>query len=516
MSDPLDSPLVTAYSFTRRVFIMAAVVLGSTLYSTTLLVASGMLPQMQGSMGATADEIAWSTTFNILATAIVTPMAGFLVTNFGRRRVMLVAVGGFTVVTYLSGQAESLETLILWRIMQGALGAPVVPISNALVLDCFPRRNAGIVSSIFGMTAVVLGPVIGPTLGGFLAEAYSWRYAFYMIVPAGAAAFVALWFVMPKEAPGAGTRLDWVGFLSLALALGCLQMVLSRGQRLDWYDSTEIVLETVLAVLAFYLFIAHSATADRPFLSPRLLRDRNYTLGLVLVLIYGMLNFTPLVLLPPLLQTYLNYPDSTIGMIVAARGLGGTVGFLAAMYIGRFDPRIGMTMGFGLLTLSGIWLMELDLNVGPRDLVMNSLVQGLATGVVWVPLSVMAFSTLESRLMSEGMAVFHLLRNIGSSLFISLSFAMVIRSTGANYSRMTEMVTPYNRALSLPETMGAWTMETMPGLSRLAREINRQAAMIGYLNAFSLYTVTSAGAIALVWLARRRRQIIAKPPSEAK
>ncbi len=507
--DPTDSPLVARYSFSRRVCIMAAVVLGSTLYSTTLLVASAMLPQMQGSLASTADEIAWSTTFNILATAIVTPTAGFLVSNFGRRRVMLFAVGGFTIVTYLCGQAESLETLVLWRVMQGGLGAPVVPISNALVLDCFPRRNAGVVSSIFGMSAVVLGPVIGPTLGGILAETYSWRYAFYMIVPAGMAGFLALWFVLPKESPGAGTRLDWLGFLSLSLALGCLQLVLSRGQRLDWFESVEIILETGLAAVAFYVFVSHSATAQRPFLSPRLLRDRNYALGLVLVLTYGMLNFTPLVLLPPLLQTHVGYPDSIIGLIVAFRGIGGTIGFFAAMFIGRLDPRIGMTIGFGLLAVSGIWLMEVDLNIGIADLLMNSLVQGLATGVVWVPLSVMAFSTLDQRFMSEGMAVFHLLRNIGSSLFISLAFAMVVQSTGANYSRMTEFISPYTRALNLPWVMGAWTTETLPGLARLAREINRQAALIGYLNAFSLYTVTSAAAIAVVWLVRPKRTVVA-------
>ena len=506
---PADSPLVTQYSFSRRVCIMAAVVLGSTLYSTTLLIASAMLPQMQGSMAATADEIAWSTTFNILATAICTPMAGFFVANFGRRNVLLAAVGGFTIVTYLCGQAESLETLVLWRILQGALGAPVVPISNALVLDCFPRRQAGVVSSIFGMTAVVLGPVIGPTIGGFLAEAYSWRYAFYMIVPAGAAGFVALWVVMPREPPGAGTRLDWLGFTTLALALGCLQLVLSRGQRLDWYESSEIVLETMLAVGAAYLFVVHSATAERPFLSPRLLKDRNYALGLVLVLIYGMLNFTPLVLLPPLLQTYIGYPDGIIGTIVAARGLGGVIGFFSAIFIGRLDPRIGMTIGFALLSLSGVWLVEIDLNIGVGDLLLNAFVQGMAAGIVWVPLSVMAFSTLDGRLLAEGMAVFHLLRNIGSSLFISLAFALVVQSTGANYSRLTELVTPYSPAMNLPWVMGSWTVDTIPGLARLAKEINRQAAMIGYLNAFGLYTATSMAAIALVWLARRKRAVVA-------
>lgn len=501
-----DSPLVTALPFSRRVMIMAAVVLGSTLYSTTLLIASAMLPQMQGSMAATADEIAWTTTFNILATAIVTPMSGFLVANFGRRRVMLGSVGGFTVVTWLCGSAESLETLVLWRILQGGLGAPVVPISNALVLDCFPRRQAGIVSSIFGMTVVVLGPVIGPTVGGMLAEAYSWRYAFYMIVPAGAVAFCALFLVLPKEAPGATARLDWVGFFSLSLAIGCVQLVLSRGQRLDWFESNEIILATVVAALAFHVFLVHSLTVQRPFLNLKLLLDRNYALGLALVFTYGMLNFTPMVLLPPLLQSYAGFPDSVIGEIVGFRGVGGTIGFFAAMFIGRLDPRIGMTLGFGLLALSGIWLMQIDLNVSRNELLLNSTVQGMATGIVWVPLSVMAFSTLDHRFTGEAMAVFHLMRNIGSSLFISLAFAQVVQSSTANYARMTEMISPYSRSLSLPWVMGQWTAETTAGLARLSREITRQAGMIGYLNAFSVYTATAAAAMLAVWLVRGRRR----------
>ena len=508
MSDsiPADSPLVTSLSFSRRVMIMIAVVLGTTLYSTTLLVASSMLPQMQGSMAATADEIAWTTTFNILATAIVTPMTGWLVASFGRRRVMLYGVGGFTIATYLCGQAETLGTLILWRVLQGGIGAPLTPLSNALVLDCFPRRQAGLVSSLFGMSAVVLGPVIGPTLGGYLAEAYSWRYAFYMIVPAGMVAWVALFIVMPKDLPGATTRLDWTGFLSLSVAIGCVQLVLSRGQRVDWFESNEIIAEAVMAAIAFYVFVAHSMTASRPFLNLRLLLDRNYALGLVLVFTYGMLNFTPLVLLPGLLQAHAGFPDNVIGQIVGFRGIGGTMGFFAAMFIGRVDPRLGLTVGFGLLGLSGVWLMEIDLNVSAHELLVNSVVQGMATGIVWVPLSVMAFSTLEQRFMAEGMAVFHLLRNLGSSLFISIAVAQIIQSTSANYSRMSEVVSPYNRVLDMPWVMGSWTVETVPGIARLAKEINRQAAMIGYLNAFSLYTATSFAAILLVWLIPRRRR----------
>jgi len=499
-----DSEHEDLLPFPRRVMILAAVVLGSTLYATTLLVASTLLPQMQGSFAATPDEIAWTTTFNILATAIVTPMTCFLVDRFGRRRVMVFCVTGFTIATWLCGQAESLETIVLWRIIQGGIGAPVVPLSNAIVLDSFPRRQAGIVSSIYGMT-VVLGPVIGPAFGGVLAETYNWRWAFYMIVPAGALAAVALHFALPPDRPGTRTPLDWTGFLLLATAIACVQLVLSRGQRLDWFDSPEIIIEATLAVVAFYAFVTHCLTTEKPFLNLRLLLNRNYALGLTLVFIYGMVNFTPIVLLPTLLQQHAGYPDSIIGIIVGYRGIGGVIGFGLTLLIGRWDPRIGMTIGFGLLVVSGLWLMSLDLNAGVDLLLANSVLQGVAVGIIWVPLTVMTFGTLDSRHTPEAMSVFHLLRNIGSSLFISLSVTEIVRSTTMNYSRMTEMISPFNPALAWPQVMGGWDMETPQGLARLSREIERQAAMIGHLNAFGLYMAVSAAAIIFVLLARRQK-----------
>ncbi|MCB4823682.1 DHA2 family efflux MFS transporter permease subunit [Roseicella aerolata] len=488
--------------------ILASVVLGSTLYATTLLVASTLLPQMQGSMAATPDEIAWTTTFNILATAIVTPTSGFLAARFGRRRVMLFSVIGSTAATWLCGQAESLEALVLWRILQGGIGAPVVPLANAIVLDSFPRRQAGLVSSIFGMT-VVLGPVIGPVFGGMLAETYNWRWAFYMIVPAGAVAAFCLHLTLPPDRPGTRLPLDWTGFLALSVCIACVQLVFSRGQRLDWFESPEIIIETGIAALAFYVFLAHSLTTERPFLNLRLLLDRNYALGLILVFIHGMVNFTPIVLLPTLLQGYAGYPDSIIGQIVGYRGIGGVIGFGSTLLIGRLDPRIGMSIGFGLLVLSGLWLMRLDLNVDVDTLLLNAVLQGVAVGVIWVPLTVLTFRTLDARHTAEAMALFHLLRNIGSSLFISLSVTTIVRSTTMNYSRMTELISPYNRALSVPELMGGWSTETLQGLARLSKEIDRQAAMIGYVNAFGLYMAASAAAILFVLLARGPRRAAA-------
>jgi DHA2 family multidrug resistance protein len=484
-------------SLTRRCLILAAVVMGATLYATTLLVASTLLPQMQGSLAATADEIAWTTTFNILATAIVTPMTGWLVARSGRRKVMLFCVAGFTVATYLVGQAESLETVVLWRIVQGGIGAPVIPLANAIVLDSFPRKQAGLVSSIFGMT-VVLGPVIGPVFGGQLAEAYGWRWAFYMIVPAGVLATFALWATLPEDESSKPVPLDWTGFLALTVAISCVQLILSRGQRLDWYESNEIIIETLIAALAFYVFIAHSLTAKQPFLNLRLLLDRNYAIGLLLVFIYGMVNFTPIVLLPSLLQQYAGYPDSVIGEIVGFRGIGGTIGFALTFLIGRWDPRIGMAIGFAAMVAAGLWLMSFDLNVSEEALLWNAVLQGISVGIIWVPLTVLTFKTLDREHLPEAMAMFHLLRNIGSSLFISLSVAEIIRSGAMNYSRMTEMISPYNRTLQLPGSMGGFGMETVPELAKMSSEIARQAAMIGYVNGFGLFTAASAVAIVLV------------------
>ncbi|MBM3621728.1 MAG: DHA2 family efflux MFS transporter permease subunit [Alphaproteobacteria bacterium] len=492
-----------SFSLGRRVMILIMVVLGSTLYATTLLIASSLLPQMQGTMSATQDEISWAMTFNILATAVMTPMTGWLVARFGRRETMTWAVLLFTVTTLLCGMAESLESLILWRVLQGGLGAPVIPLSQTIVLDAFPKRQHGLVTSIFGM-AVVIGPVIGPTVGGMLSELYSWRWAFYMVVPVGVLSYVGLRLTLPPDQPGGRVALDWTGFLSLAVAIACVQLVLARGQRLDWFDSGEIIIETFVAIVAFWIFLAHSLTAPKPFLNPRLLLDRNYAIGLVLVLIYGMLNFTPMVLLPPLLQQHAGFPDQLIGEVIAARGVGATIGFFLAIFVGRMDPRIGLIGGFGLLAASGFWLMHIDLNVDMGTLLANSVVQGIAIGVVWVPLTLVTFSTTSAANLAEGTAVYHLLRNIGSSFFISICVAEIVRSTGANYGRLVELVNPYNKTLALPWVTGAWDVTTLQGLARLSKEINRQAAMIGYINAFGLFTLCSAMAIPMILLIGRR------------
>jgi len=505
VADALPLPTADTYSVGRRVLILVMVVLGSTLYATTLLIASTLLPQMQGTMSATQDEIAWAMTFNILATAVMTPMTGWLAARFGRRETMIWSVFCFTLTTLMCGLSDSLEALVTWRVLQGALGAPVIPLSQTILLDAFPKRQQGFVTSVFGM-AVVIGPVIGPTVGGLLSELYNWRWAFYMIVPVGFLSFVGLRLTLPADKPIGRTSLDWTGFLSLSTAIAGVQLVLSRGQRLDWFDSPEIMIEAFVAALAFWVFVSHSLTAEKPFLNLRLLLNRNYALGLVLVLIYGMLNFTPMVLLPPLLQQHAGFPDALIGEIIAARGVGATLGFFSAIFLGRFDPRVGMIAGFLLQAISGAWLMSIDLNVDTHTLMLNSLCQGVAIGTIWVPLTLVTFSTVSSADLAEGTAVYHLLRNIGSSFFISICVAEIVRASSTNYAYMTEWITHYSRVLALPWVMGGWDADSVGGLARLSKEINRQAAMLGYINAFGFYTLSSALAIPLILLFGRSRR----------
>ena len=492
---------ITAEALTplRRMLILVSVVLATTLYSTTILIVSTVLPQMQGTFSATTDEVSWVVTFNILATAVATPLTGWLAGRFGIRTVMIWSVLGFTVATLMCGFAHSLESLVFWRVLQGAMGAPSTPLAQSILMNTFPRRQHGMAMGLFGF-GVVIGPVIGPVLGGYMAEEFSWRYAFYALFPVGMIGVLCLRLFLPPDQSRLPRRLDWTGFLALSVSLAATQLVLSRGQRLDWFDSTEIRLEALIAAVAFWVFAVHTLTTRHPFLEPRHLLNRNYAIGLLLVTIYGMLNFTPIVLLPPLLKAHANFPDSLVGEIVASRGVGGCIGFLIGGVVTRLDPRVSMTFGFSMLLAAGLWLMTMDLNVQPYMLAANAALQGLGAGVLWVPLTVATFSNVANSDRAETSAVFHLLRNLGSSFFISACVTEIVRSTGVNYSRMVEGISLYNPSLSLPWVMGAWDVNSLAGLQKLANEISRQSAMIAHLNVFGMFSLACALTLPLILL----------------
>ncbi|MEZ5816884.1 MAG: DHA2 family efflux MFS transporter permease subunit [Hyphomicrobiaceae bacterium] len=504
MAAELDQP-VLVLPFARRLFVLLTVVVASASFNAATFSVAAVLPQVQGALSATQDEIAWAVTFYILATAVCMPMTGWLVARFGRGNVQFWSLVGFTASTVMCGLATSLEGLVIWRLVQGATGAPLQPLGQSVLLDVFPRRQHGLVIAIFGTTNTI-GPVLGPTFAGYLAEAFSWRWGFFMIVPFATAATIAARFALPEENRQRSRSLDWIGFLSLSIAIASAQFVLSRGQRLDWFESTEIVIEVSVAALALYVFLVHSATANQPYISPRLVLDKNYVIGICLIVIFGMLNFTPMVLLPPMMQNQLGFPDGLIGFVVSWRGAGVLTGSFTSIFAQRLDPRVGMVAGFSLQILSGLWLMHLNLNASLFALCANAWLQGTAVGLIWTPIVTTAFRSLDHTLRAEGIAVMHLMRSIGSSFFISVSVTQILRATSANYERLTESVTPYNKSLALPGTMGSWTIDTAEGMARIAKEISRQAAMIGYTNAFVMYTLASCIAIPLVLMLGGRRK----------
>ena len=487
-----------------RVLVLATCTAVTFLYSMSLTAVNVSLPQIQGALSATPDQLAWVITSNLVATAVMTPLTGWLAVRFGERRLCLACVGAFAAASAACGLSGSIETLVAWRTVQGAAGAPLVPMSQAIVLASYPRERHGAVISVFGV-ASVMGPVVGPVLGGALAEAYDWRMVFYMMVPFAAVAFGAVWlFIRDPQAPQP-VRLDWTGFLMLSAALAGLQLMLDRGERADWFDSGEIIAYGVLAAVALYAFVVHSATAEQPFLRPALLRDRNFTIGLVLIFVFGMLNFTPMSLLPPLLQGVSGYPDSVIGFVLGARGLGTLVAFFLMIFASRFDPRAMIALGFLLQAFAGWQLTQLDMNPSAEGVFWPMALQGLGVGVLWVPITMVSFSTLGPEHVSEGSAVFHMVRNIGSSVHISLSIALAVHMTRTGYAELAERVTPYSPAASMPWINGAWNLEDLRGLSGVAREMARQATMLGYLDAFVFFIATSLVVLPLVLLIRDKR-----------
>jgi DHA2 family multidrug resistance protein len=488
----------------HRAWVLATCTAVTFLYSMSLTAVNVSLPQIQGALSATQDQIAWVITANLVATAVMTPLTGWLAARFGTRLVCLGCVAGFVAASAACGLAGSIETLVVWRTLQGAAGAPLVPMSQATVLASYPRERHGAVISIFGV-ASVLGPVVGPVLGGALAEAYDWRAVFYMMVPFGLAALAACWlFIRDRQAPQA-VRLDWTGFLMLSAALAGAQLMLDRGERAGWFSSAEIVAWAALAALGLYLFIAHTLTASRPFLDPRLLRERNFALGLVLILVFGMLNFTPMTMLPPMLQGVAGYPDSVIGWVLGARGIGTMVGFSIMIYASRLDPRWMIGLGFLLQAVAGWQLAQLDPGFGVHDVFWPMALQGLGVGLLWVPITMVAFSQMEGERLAEGTAVYHMLRNIGSSVHISLSTTLVVHMTQATHSELSPNISRYNEALSLPWVRGTLDLGDPQSLAAIQTEIARQSSMIGYLDSFWAFSATALVVLPLILLVRWKR-----------
>lgn len=487
-----------------KVLVLITMACACMLYALTLTIVNVALPQMQGAFSATTEEISWVVTLNVVATAVVTPLTGSLVAWFGQRRLLILCLSGFTFASLACAMATSLEAVLFFRIIQGAFGAPVVPLSQAIVLQVWPKEEYGKANGYLGMS-VVIGPAIGPSIGGWLAEEYNWRFVFLMIVPFSLLALAGVMRWIREGGKTALPRFDYLGFLLFSVAIVALQLVLDRGEREDWLQSGTIVALLIVMCAAFAMFVANSACVDRPFVRPVLLKNQNFVVGLFLVFVYGAVNFTPLVLLPQLLQGYRGYPDTLIGLVLAMRGVGMIAGFFVAARMGKMDPRIGLVLGTLAIGTSG-WMMSLyDLNVGFWALVWPSILQGIGCGLMWVPLSMVSFSTLDRALLPDATSLFHLIRNMGTSLYVAASVFVLVRTSKVRYAEMVEGVGPFDERLKFPEVVGSGGVQWMDSLGLIAGEAWRQSALIGFSNCFLLYALTCFATLPVLVFVKIRR-----------
>jgi len=483
-------------------FILATATFVTMLYAMNVTIASIALSDMRGAMGATQDQISWVVTGNIVATAIFTPFAGWLTSRIQIRTILIFSVLGFIISSIFCGLSNSLEEIVFFRVAQGVFGAPLPPLSQTLVLAAFPIKQRSLAMAIWGM-GTILGPVIAPTIGGYLGELLDWRWIFYTLVPFGFCALFAVIAVVPKKPVTGGLSLDWIGFLALACSVAALQIMFDRGERNSWFESSETIIECGVAMLGFYIFIFHSLTSKRPFINLTIFKDRNYTVGLILIFFFGMLNFVPMVIFPPLLQELRGYPQSVIGLILGIRGIGTFLGFFIIAFTGRVDPRIIIFFGFFIQAISGLYMSTFDINMSFSNIAWASLVQGLGVGLTWPPVSVICFATLSNKYHGEATAMFHLIRNIGSSFFISVSVAIVLHMGQVNFEEIGSMVSIWNQGINfnnLEKSLDALSV------TKLTNELNRQSLMVGYIDAFKVYSWVGFLSIPLIFLIRIKKE----------
>lgn len=478
-------------------------------------IANVALPYMQGGLAATADQITWVLTSYITAAAILTAPVGFLAGRFGRRAVFLGSVGGFTLASVLCGAAQSLPQMVAFRLLQGAFGAALVPLSQSTMLDIYPPAQRGSAMAIWGM-GVMVGPILGPTLGGWLTESWNWRWVFYVNLPFGILAFLGLWLFLPKEDHARGHGFDWFGFGVLALGIGALQIMLDRGELLNWFGSTEIIVEAVLAGLGIYLFIVHMATAERPFIPPPIFANRNFVAGLGIMFAVGAILLATSALLAPYLQTLGDYPVFTAGLALAPRGLGTMAAmFMAGRLASRFDPRKVMCVGVLMLAWT-LWEMtRWTPDVSMTTLVTATIVQGMGLGFVFIPLNLVAFATLDPKLRTDGTSLISLMRNLGSAIGISAMAAMLTRNTQVVHADLAMHVSPLNRAFDLPAVHRWWDPATAQGAALLNAEVTRQASIIAYADDFWLLMVLALSMLLMLPLMKRPPKAAAADPAHA-
>ncbi len=476
---------------TNRTAITVCVILATLMQALDTTIANVALPYMQGSVSASQDQIDWVLTSYIVAAAIMTPPTGFLAGRFGIKRLFLVSVAGFTIASMLCGMAQSLVEIVLFRILQGLFGAALVPLSQTVLFNINSKERQGSAMALWGV-AVMAGPVLGPVLGGWLTEAYSWRYVFYINLPIGALAFLGMTTFLKETPRNATTNLDWFGFGTLSLAIGAMQVALDRGEEKDWFGSGEIIIEAVIAVSALYLFLVNTFTAREPFVRPALFRDRNFTAGILFVAVVGLTYYASLALQPPYLQNLMNYPIVTAGLVLGPRGVGTMAAMMVVgRLVGLVDTRILLGTGLGLTAWSFYAMTGWTPDVSQTTIILVGVIQGIGLGFIFVPLSTVTLSTLSNEQRAEGAGLYSLSRNIGSSIGISVVNSLLTQNTQVNHADIVQHVTAVNRIFADPGTARFWNPFTAAGRAALDAMITQQAQIIAYIDDYKLLMIAT-------------------------
>ena len=477
-------------------WILITCTLVTTLYGTNLTIANVSLPQIQGALSASPDHLSWVVTSNLIATAVTIPLAGWIANRFGRRRSMIWGVTGFAIATLMCGLSTSLAELILWRVLQSAFCSPLAAIAQSVVIDEFTGERRAKATSIY-MMGVGIPATVAPIISGYVCEELSWSWVFFILLPvAFLALFGLLKSIKPDPPSPRNITLDWIGFISLAVMIACIQLVLDRGEREEWLSSGEILLECFLIIIFGWIFFSHSLTAKLPLFDLRLFLERNFALGIGIHCIFGMLFVTPMVLIPSMLQQLTEVPDFTVGILISLRFIATAIAMLIMVFFAsQWHPKFLLLLGFGLHTYAGIQMATFDMNTSIFEMAWALSITGLGVGFLWVPMTIVTFSNLDPKRSVEGAMMWNFMRSIGSSFYISLSFIVIFHTQKINYATLVQWINPYINHLKSDFLKG-----DQASLISAVGEISQQATNISYINSFNFFLWTSLLAYPLIML----------------
>jgi DHA2 family multidrug resistance protein len=481
----------------RRNMVTICAMTATIMQALDTTIANVALPYMQGTLSASQDQINWVLTSYIVAAAIMTAPVGWIANRFGRKRIFIICSGGFTIASVLCGLAQDINQMVLFRLLQGMCGAALVPLSQAVMLDSYALHERAKAMSIWGM-GVMMGPIMGPSLGAWLTETYSWHWVFFVNIPFGIFTVLGLLVFMDETRKNRDLRFDWFGFAALAVGIGSLQIALDRGEQLGWLESNEIIAEFIVSAVGFYYFFAHSLTTDKPFIQFAIFKDRNFIGGCVFMAVMGLVLFSTMALSSPYLQNVIGYPIITAGLLLASRGCGT---FVAMMLVGRMmryiEARTLIIAGLSLTALSLFYVTGWTDQTGTSEIITTSIVQGFGFGLVFVPLSTVAFLTLPNHLRTDGTAMLTLMRNVASSIGISVVIAELTEGSRRVYAVLNEHVTPFNHAMQMPDVRGMIDMNSDTGRAMADAMLALQAQIIAFSQDYQMVLLFTLCAIPL-------------------